>query len=241
MSDAPVLLIGGTRGTGLLIAHSLVQEGLTVRVLARAPDRAARQLGPAPEIVFGDITKAATLFPALAGVRAIIFTAGCRSGRPVGRAQVRRTEYEGVLHTLDAANRTGFNGRFLYMTASGVGMRSFWTLALNLYKGNTLLWRKRAEDAIRASGLPYTIIRTAVLTNQAAGTRPIRLTQRPLPLSPRYRIARADVAAGFVAALEHPQTVRSTFELVWDRKSQQLSWDKLFDCVEPDQCIPSLA
>jgi len=69
------------------------------------------------------------------------------------------------MNTLTAASRAGFTGRFLYMTASGVGSRSFWTVALNLYKGNTLKWRARAETAIRASGLHYTIIRTGMLTN----------------------------------------------------------------------------
>ena len=37
------------------------------------------------------------------------------------------------------------------MTSSGVGERSFWTFALNTYKGNTLKWRAGAERAIRES------------------------------------------------------------------------------------------
>ena len=37
----PILVIGGTRGTGLLIAHLLTQQGAAVRVLARNPARAA--------------------------------------------------------------------------------------------------------------------------------------------------------------------------------------------------------
>ena len=234
-TDAPILLIGGTRGTGLLIARSLVERGTPIRVLARDPDRAIGQLGSAPEIIRGDLTREATLDPAVAGVRHIIFTAGCRSGRPVGPRQVRRTEYEGVVHTLRAASRAGFGGRFLYMNSSGIGKRSFWTLALNIYKGNTLVWRQRAEAAIRASGLAYTIIRTGVLLNRAGGVRAIEVTQRPLPLSPRYRIARADVAAAFVAAIEHPRVVRSTLEIVWGSGPRRKTWDELLDGVVPDE------
>lgn len=55
----------------------------------------------------------ATLPPAISGAAHIIFTAGCRSGRPVSEAQIRRTEYEGVQHTLTAATRVGFGGRLL--------------------------------------------------------------------------------------------------------------------------------
>ena len=233
-SDAPILVIGGTRGTGLLIARLLLQQGTAVRVLARDPARATRALGPAAAVVAGDLTREATLRPAVAGARHIIFTAGCRSGRPVREATVRRTEYGGVVNTLTAASRVGFTGRLLYMTASGVGTRSFWARALNLYKGNTLAWRARAEAAIRESPLPYTIIRTGVLTNQAGGRHAIELTQRALPLSPRYRIARADVAAAFVAALPHPRTVRATFEIVWGKGTAAPSWPDLFERVRPD-------
>src|SRR6185295_11867828 len=147
--NGPILVIGGTRGTGLLIARLLVQEGFSVRALARNPANAARRLPSEVEIIRGDITQPPTLLPAITGVRHIIFTAGRRSGRPVGPGNIRRTEYEGVLNTLAAADRTGFDGRFLYMTASGTGSDSFWAIALNIYKGNTLKWRARAEAAIR--------------------------------------------------------------------------------------------
>ena len=196
--------------------------------------RAARQLGAAFEIIPGDITQEATLVPAVDGAGHIIFTAGCRSGRPVSSRQVRRTEYGGVVNALAVASRQGFEGRFLYMTSSGVGATSFWTLALNLYKGHTLHWRQRAETTIRASGLPYTIIRTGVLMNAPGGAHAIEVTQEALPLSPRYRIARADVAAAFVAALDHPRTVRATFELVWGKGTEPPGWADLFANLEPD-------
>ena len=212
-----VLVIGGTRGTGRLIASLLERQGVAVRVLARDPMRATAELGPAIGVVAGDITKEGTLPPAIEGASHIVFTAGCRSGHPVREAQIKATEYGGVVNTLSAARRVGFAGRFLYMTSSGVGTRSFWTFSLNLYKGNTLVWRHCAEDDIRASGLAYTIVRTGMLVNQPGGVREIEITQQPLPLSPRYRIARADVAEAFVAALDHPRASRTTFELVWGR------------------------
>jgi uncharacterized protein YbjT (DUF2867 family) len=232
--DEPILVIGGTRGTGLLIVRLLLREGVAVRVLARDPISAAQRLGPSPQIVYGDITREDTLPAAIAGARHIIFTAGCRSGRPVRQSTIRRTEYGGVVNALNVAKRVGFTGRFLYMTSSGVGARSFWTFALNVYKGNTLAWRHRAESAIRASGVPYTIIRTGVLLNARGGSRPIRVTQRALPLSPRYRIARADVAEAFVAALKHPRTVGATLEIIWGKGAGRRTWTDLFDEITPD-------
>lgn len=229
----PIVVIGGTRGTGLLIAQLLDREGRAVRVLARDPVGAAGRLPPTVHIVPGDITREATLFPLLEGAAQLVFTAGCRSGHPAREAEVKATEFDGVLHTLAAARRAGFAGRFLYMTASGV-LPSFWTRCLNLYKGNTLAWRRRAEEAIRQSGLEYTIIRAGVLLNARGGRRAIVVSQAPLPLSPRYRIARADVAAAFAAALEHPGTGRTSFELVWGRGRRQGAWPVLLEGLAPD-------
>src|SRR5436190_1878811 len=230
---APVLVIGGTRGTGLLIVHLLERQGTEIRILARDEARARAAVGSHTEVISGDITKPDTLPPALAGVRHVIFTAGVRSGRPSGESEIRATEYDGVRHTLEAARRTGFAGRFLYMTASGVTARSVATFALNLFKGNTLVWRRRAEDELRASGLDYTIIRAGVLVNDASGRRGIVITQRPLPLSLRHRIARDDVAQIFVAAMEHPRASRATFEAVWG-KGPRLPLASLLDNLRPD-------
>jgi uncharacterized protein YbjT (DUF2867 family) len=112
----------------------LAAIGIPVRVLARDPATARPQLGPTIEIAGGDITKSETLDPAVRDVAHIIFTAGCRSGRPVRQSHIRATEFGGVVNTLGAAERAGLSGRFLYMTSTGVRTRSFWTLSLNVYK-----------------------------------------------------------------------------------------------------------
>jgi uncharacterized protein YbjT (DUF2867 family) len=233
MQTSPILLIGGTRGTGLLITRLLMERGFPVRVMARNPERAAKDIPHPAEIVLGDITIPSSLPAAINGARHIIFTAGCRSGRPAGPGTVRRTEYDGVANTLAKAREAGFGGRFLYMTSSGIGSHSFWTMSLNLYKGGTLKWRERAERLIRESGLTYTIIRTGVLLNRPAGVHQVQLQQARLPLSPRYRIGRADVAEVFVAALEHPRAARSTFEIAWAPRPTR-GWYESLESLTPD-------
>jgi uncharacterized protein YbjT (DUF2867 family) len=234
-ADHPVLVIGGTRGTGLLIAQRLVQTGVAVRALARDPARATAALGPMVEVVAGDITRPGSLMPASENVRHIIFTAGRRSNRPAREKAVRDTEYQGVINTLAAARAAGFGGRFLYMTAIGGSTRSFAAAFLNLFKGNTLRWRERAEGEIRSAGVDYTIIRCGVLIDAPVGTHVIRLSQTALPLSLRYRIARADVAEGFVAALNHPRASRATFEIVWGRRGPAAPWPEMLDRLQPDR------
>lgn len=231
----PILVIGGTRGTGLLIVRLLCRQGRRVRVLARDRERALTLFDSTAQIVEGDITNPMTLGPAIQGSRHIIFTAGCRSGYPVRESQVKAVEDEGVLNTLAAVRQNQFEGRFLYMNSSGLTTPSFFATCLNLWKGNTLAWRCRAEEEIRRSGLDYTIIRAGVLLNRPGGQHQIEVTQKTLPLAFRYRIARADVAEVFVAALGHPRTSRATFEVIWGRPGQPDAWPSLLNRVAPDE------
>jgi uncharacterized protein YbjT (DUF2867 family) len=231
--DQVVLVIGGTRGTGLLIVGSLVRDGYRVRALARNPGQAAPRLGSAVEVVPGDVTRPETLAAAVKDVSHIIFTAGVAVG-PARERLIVATEYEGVRNTLASARRAGFRGRFLYMTSIGVTRRSLSATLLNLVKGNTLRWRRRAEDDIRASGVDYTIIRAGFLLNSLGGRRAIDVSQEAHSLSPRYRIARADVAETFVEALKRPSTSRTTFEVVWGRGPRRETWDLLLGPLKQD-------
>lgn len=202
-----VLVIGGNRGTGLLIARLLLQRGHLVRVLARDPAQAAAQLGAQIDVVAGDITKLETLAPAMRGVRHIVFTAGVRSGHIAPESLVRATDYQGVLNALAAARGASVTGRFLYMNSIGVTVRSLTASLLNALKRNTLVWRRRIEDDIRASGFDYTIIRVGFLLNRPSGEHAIEVSQVALPLAPYNLVARADVADAFVEALAHPPRI----------------------------------
>jgi uncharacterized protein YbjT (DUF2867 family) len=234
-----VLIIGGSRSTGLHAAHILQRMRIPVRVLARDPVSALKRLGPGFDIVPGDLTDRASLLPALEGVSQIIVTAGVRSGRFARQSVVRATEYGGILNTIEAAHTHRFGGRFVYMTSIGVRRRSLFALTLNLWKGNTLRWRHRAEDAIRSSGLDYTIVRAAFLLNRPPGKREISVRQAESPLTFRESIARADAAEALVEALYHPHASRSTFEIKWESGPRAALWSDLLNRLEPDVRVGS--
>jgi uncharacterized protein YbjT (DUF2867 family) len=235
MEENRVLVVGGTRGVGLLIARLLHQRGYRVRVLARDPAKASTELGSAFEVVAGDLTKADTLRPAVGDVSHIIFTAGAPSGRYAPEALVKATDYHGVIDTLAAAQSAGFQGRFVYLNTIGVKTPSLAGFLINMLKRNTLLWRRRVEDKIRGSGLDYAIIRVGFLLDRPGGERAVNLGQGALPLAVSSRIARADVAEAFVEAMEHPRASRTTFEIVWGSGPRQYSWSQLFERLRPDR------
>jgi uncharacterized protein YbjT (DUF2867 family) len=228
-----VLVIGGTRGTGKLIVSRLLEEGYRVRALARDPVRAEATLAPAVEIVPGDITKPDTLPAALTAADHLIFTAGV-TARFTSEPLIRATTYDGLCNVLAAATDAGFHGRFLYMTTVGATAPSLAVTFLNLTKPGLLQCRLRAEEEIRKSGIDYTIIRAGILTDDPAGRRAIEIGQRPYPLAYRYRISRADVAEAFVRSLSHPETQRTSFNIVGTNHAPRQELETLFAQLKPD-------
>lgn len=232
-----VLVIGATQGTGYHIAQRLLGEGYCVRVLARNMAKARQRFGESVEIVEGDVTRPETLLPALVDMSHLIYTAGV-TRRPAGEAIVKATVYDGVLHTVAAAKSVGFAGRFLLMGAIGTTRGSPLSLLLNLIKGNTLRWRRRAEDALRRSDLDHTIIHAGILTDAPGAQRAVEIGQKHLRMQPFNRISRADVAEVFVRALRHPNARNTTFDAVWARNREQRSWGEMFDDLVPDRRDP---
>jgi uncharacterized protein YbjT (DUF2867 family) len=240
MPNNPVLVIGGTRSTGLLAARLLVARGVAVRIMARDPEAALQRVGAGFDIIRGDVTMPQSLNAAFDGASDLIFTAGVRSGRFARQSVVKATEYVGVVNTIAAARAERFTGRFVYMTSIGVRRKSMFASALNLWKGNTLRWRQRAEEEIRASGLDYSIVRAAFLLNRAPRQKEIAVRQVESPLTFHEAIARADVAEALVEAVYHPCASRATFEVAWRRGARTASWTRLFDSLKPDHMPISL-
>lgn len=227
-----VLVVGATRGTGVEIVKRLVRDGFPVRATARDLQKARATLGEAVEIVPADVTRRETIMPAMRDVRHVIFTAGVTK-RPASQRSIIAVEYEGLKNVLSVASDAGLRGRFLYMTAIGVTRHSIESIALNLIKGRTLVWRRRAEAEIRRSGLDYTIIRCGVLVNAPPGRHAILIAQQDWPMALWRRIGRADAAEVFVQALQHPATRHATFDAIWSRRHGATDWDAAFSRLRP--------
>jgi hypothetical protein len=101
------------------------------------------------------------------------------------------------------------------------------------YWHGILLWRRRVEDEIRASGLDYTIIRVGLLLNRPGGQHALAVTQDALPLWPRHRIARAHVAEAFLEALPHARASRAKLEVVWGKGAHREDWSVLLGGLKP--------
>ena len=148
-----VVVAGGTGFLGRHISRGLVEDGHSVTVLGRDPDKVARipQLIGA-DAVRGDVTDPSSLAGTLDGADAVAYAVGFPNYPMENQRKgltFDRYERGGVGNLLAEATRAGVE-RFFYLSGAGVDPNSPkpWYRA----KG-------RAEDAIKAGGLRYSILR----------------------------------------------------------------------------------
>jgi uncharacterized protein YbjT (DUF2867 family) len=88
-----------------------------------------------------------------------------------------------------------------------------------------------AEDALRASGRPYTIVRAAWLTDDPPRAHALTFTQDS---QADGMLARADLAATLAAAVEHPGARGTTFTAFNEPGSPGRRWVSRFARLELD-------
>lgn len=229
-----VLVAGATGRTGRLLLEQLRKEPrLAIRALARNPDGARKAVGADFAWVQGDVTRPETLGAALKGASLVICAIGAteRSG-PNGPEFV---DYGGVRNLAAAAREAGVR-QFVLQSSVGVGSGGgFVGVILNLLSGDALEWKAKGEASLRASGVPYTIVRPGGLVDGPGGEAGIRFAQGDQESG---RIARADVAAVMIASLDNPAAIGKTFEVFNDESLPVRAWRQAFASLAPDQASP---
>ena len=177
----------------------LVQSGAQVRCLLR-PQVRTPQLprSLAVPVAVADLESGHGLAAACAGAEVVFHLAGCHAR---GTADsLMSVDYRGTLHMLHAAQQAGVQ-RFVYLSHLGADRAS--AFALLKVKG-------LAEEFVRQSGVPYTIVQSApvfgvgdTLTSMLAAL--MRLAPgvfvRPGPSNARWQpIWVEDVVRGLIAA-----------------------------------------
>ncbi len=226
-----VLVVGATGSIGRLVVDEAIRRGHVVRALARDPDRARQVAGPA-QVFIGDVTRPETLRGALDGVDAVVFTLGSDG---LGEAGAEAVNYGGVRNILGIL--VPQKVRLVLMTAIGVTARAgnySWPTAVHD-------WKRRSERLVRASGLPYTIIRPGWFDkNRSDQLRPVLLQgdTRHAGDPGDGVIARRQIAQVLVACLDSDHALQKTFELVAETGAAPDSFDELFAVLDADRDGP---
>ena len=222
-----VLVAGATGQTGQLIVRELLASGYEVRALVRDTAKARQTLGEKVELVQGDIKDPATLAAAFAGTDAVISAVGARGAKGPDRPEA--IDYQGVKNLVDAAV-TARSQQFVLVSSRSVTQPEN---PLNKLFGNVLIWKLKGEDALRASGVPYTVVRPGGLTNGPGGDKDLVFEQGDT-VSAQTTITRADVARICVQALKYPEARNRTFETSARPGPPVTDWRAKFAALKPD-------
>ena len=223
-----ILVVGATGSVGRHGVDEALAQGHRVRVLVRDPAR-ARGLPEAARRIVGDLTRPDTLAGAAADIDAIVFTHGSDAS---SRKIVEDVDYGGVRNVL-AALEPGQRPHIALMTAIGITNRA------GSYNRQTesLDWKRRGERLLRASGLPYTIVRPGWFDDNADDRLlPVFLQgDRRTTGTPRDGVvSRRQIARVLLASLGSPAADRKTFELVAEHGPEPRSFDALFAQLDAD-------
>ena len=207
-----VFVTGGTGFVGRAVIHALRAEGCAVRCLVRrGSERDLRGLG-AIERLEGDVMSRQSLDHAMDGCDAVIHLVGIIREHPAIGVTFERVHTQGTINVLEAAAAVGAR-RYVHMSALGTrsGARS---------RYHQTKWA--AEEAVRASPVPWTIFRPSIIYGRGDGFVSVlaRMLQR-LPVVPIIGAGRqrlqpvpvAHVAQGFVRALSIDASVKHTYDV----------------------------
>jgi uncharacterized protein YbjT (DUF2867 family) len=198
------VVIGGGHGKiALRLERMLTGRGDTVRGLVRNPDHFDEVSAAGAQPVLADLESEVDLGPAVAGADAIVFAAGAGPGS--GEARKRTMDLGGAVKLVEAAQAAGI-GRYVIVSSMGADHPERASGGFRVY----LEAKAGADEAVRASGLDYTVVRPGGLTDDP-GTGAVDIAER---LGRRGQIPRDDVAAVLVAVLDAPNTIGTTFEVL---------------------------
>jgi NADH dehydrogenase len=213
--ERTIAVAGGTGFVGGSIARELRRRGHRVVVLSSRGEEARGALPDDVEIRVIDVTTGAGLPEALTGLDGLVVAIAFRNS-PMESPRTGQTfeavDAIGTERLVDAARRQSV-GSILYVSGAGAGPDA----ARRWFRAK---WR--AEEAVRGSGLRWTILRPTWIygPGDVSLNRFIGFARRlpVVPLSNRGRQLLApvfveDVAAAAVDLLERPVGDRATFDV----------------------------
>ncbi|HEX8104766.1 MAG TPA: SDR family oxidoreductase [Solirubrobacteraceae bacterium] len=197
-----VLVAGGHGKIGLRLLRLLAARGDRARGLIRNPDHAADLAAVGAEAIVCDL-ESQDPGPYVRAADAIVFAAGAGPGS--GPERKRTVDYGAAVKLVEAAMEHGVD-RYVIVSSMGAGDPDAAPEAMRPYQRA----KHEADEALKASGLAYTIVRPGGLTDDPATGR---IAVAP-SLGRRGSVTRDDVAATLVAVLDTPATAGLTFELL---------------------------
>ncbi|KRN97713.1 NAD(P)-binding oxidoreductase [Companilactobacillus kimchiensis] len=197
-----ILVIGANGRTGLQIATTLKNSGYEVIAGVHSPNHIdyVKKLNLAVrKIDLIDMT-VAQIAQEMTDIDTIVFASGAPQTQPELAMWI---DLDGAAKTMQAAQKNNIK-RFIMLSAAGAENRKTW----DIYDiPSYYLAKYYAEDYLKKSGLIYTIIRPAILTDDIPRDK-VGLIDTGDP-----RVSRSDVASVVLQAIENSGFKNTDFNL----------------------------
>lgn len=197
-----ILIVGATGNLGGAVTRMLLAQGQPIRILVRSQSNYLPLADAGAQVVLGDLKERGSLDAACQGADTVITTA--TSAARGGEDTVQTVDLEGNRHLIDAALAAGIQ-QFIFVSVLTADPSS--PVPFLQAKGQT-------EDALRASGIPYTIIApNGYMEVMVAGIvgMPAMMGQPVTIVGGGRRkhsfISASDVAAFILAAISNPAAI----------------------------------
>lgn len=227
LNTSTVLVTGAGGRTGSIVYKKLKErsEKYTARGLVRT-EESKQKIGGADDVYIGDIRNTESLVPAIQGIDALVILTSAvpkmkpgfdptKGGRPEfyfeDGANPEQVDWIGQKNQIDAAKAAGVKQIVLVGSMGGTNPNH----PLNsLGNGNILIWKRKAEQYLADSGIPYTIIRAGGLQDKEGGIRELLVGKDDELLETETKtVARADVAEVCIQALQYEEAKFKAFDL----------------------------
>ena len=211
-----VLVLGGTGQLGAAIVKLLVANGDHVTVFARAASDRSRLQGLPVDYATGDLLNPADIGAALRTRKFHVIVSAIR----VENGDIHF--YEKIMRPLTEQARATGVAQIIHHGAVGAGSNAGKFATLGWEKVPGLLDRLKdqgiGEDILRASGVPYTIIRnTRLYPDGTPSTGQAQLTEDDSVITP---MTRADLALFTLHCLGNPACLNKTYHV----RDPSLAW-----------------
>lgn len=195
-----ITIVGGHGSIAMLMYPILKSMGHQVRGIIRKEEQAKdlREVGAEPVVC--DIEEHEDISEAVGQADAVLFAAGAGPGS--GAERKFTVDRDGAIKLIEASKKNGIS-RYVMISAMG----------LDEPRGNEvfkayLKAKSEADEALKKSGLDYTIIKPGRLTDEP-GSGKVALARE----LPGGEVSREDVAQVLAEVLDSPQTASLVLDL----------------------------